>query len=334
MPFCTITGEKDARPQGFYVFHLTPNTKRQNFEEKLREFFTYINFLKDTENISPNAGTDDEIPKSSPKLAAVRKHKLFKYYNNKKYDNTKRIDNKITKSNNNTTKEDRNVKFVEETVETSTYKREKRISSITDTINLSDSNNYKTTLQDTNEDYTQSNNANSSKYHGKIIIENPPVDKETTNHQKTAILQDESIQQKTDKETTLKDSTTTQKDPTTTQRVPTLQRKKRFISLFRSNDDENDSLLFKMLEFLMKHRRNFIPVVTVMREINTLVKSANGELNHFSKERNNYIGGYPPVSAINYDLELGNESKVVGLMKRLLGLGPKGGRLSINGSRK
>ncbi|RVE42421.1 hypothetical protein evm_012936 [Chilo suppressalis] len=65
------------------------------------------------------------------------------------------------------------------------------------------------------------------------------------------------------------------------------KREKRFISFFRNDNDEN--FLLKMLDFLVKNRKNVLPVVTVMREINTLVKNANGELSHFTKERNNYI---------------------------------------------
>jgi hypothetical protein len=114
--------------------------------------------------------------------------------------------------------------------------------------------------------------------------------------------------------------------------TPKLNRRKRFISLFRNNDDKEQNFLFKMLEFLMKNRRSVIPVVTVMREINTLVKSANGELNHSSKERNNFIGTPPQITPITYDLELGNDSRAIAILKRLLGLGVRGGKLTINGS--
>ncbi|KAM3958664.1 pancreatic lipase-related protein 2 [Aphomia sociella] len=110
------------------------------------------------------------------------------------------------------------------------------------------------------------------------------------------------------------------------------KRVRRFISLFRRSETESDNFLFKILEFLMKNRKNVIPVVTVMREINTLVKSANGELNHLTKERNNYIGTLPSAlpTAI-YNLELGNDSKLKAIVKRLLGLG-QGDKLTITGS--
>lgn len=87
-----------------------------------------------------------------------------------------------------------------------------------------------------------------------------------------------------------------------------------------------------MLDFLIKNRKNVLPVFTVMREINTLVKSGNGELNHFSRESNNYIGATPPAfTPISYNLELGNENRVAAFVKKLLGMSPKGDRLTING---
>lgn len=100
-------------------------------------------------------------------------------------------------------------------------------------------------------------------------------------------------------------------------------RQKRFISLFRRQPEtESDNFLIKMVEFLIKNRKNVIPVVSVMREINTLVKSANGELVHSSKERNNYIGTPPPaVAPVAINLELGQDSKVKTWVKRMLGLG-------------
>lgn len=115
-----------------------------------------------------------------------------------------------------------------------------------------------------------------------------------------------------------------------------LKRQKRFLSFFKRNEaQESDNFLFKMLEFLLKNRKAVVPVFTVMREINTLVKSNNGELNHMSKERNNYIGAPPPVLApVTYNLELGNENRAMVFVKRLLGLTPKGDRLSITGTGK
>ncbi|KOB77841.1 Hepatic triacylglycerol lipase, partial [Operophtera brumata] len=87
-----------------------------------------------------------------------------------------------------------------------------------------------------------------------------------------------------------------------------LKRQKRF-SFFQRSEDSNN-ILFRMLDFLIKNRKNVLPVFTVMREINTLVKSGNGELNHFSRENNNYIGATPPAfTPISYNLELGNENR-------------------------
>ncbi|XP_049883180.1 uncharacterized protein LOC126378812 isoform X2 [Pectinophora gossypiella] len=120
------------------------------------------------------------------------------------------------------------------------------------------------------------------------------------------------------------------------QRNHVVKRTKRFISLFkRSEAEESENFLFRMLNFLLKYRKNVIPVYSVMREINTLVKSANGELNHITKERNNFIGAPPPVlTPVTYALELGNENRALALVKKLLGLAPKGDRLTINGSGK
>ncbi|XP_048003435.1 uncharacterized protein LOC125239791 isoform X2 [Leguminivora glycinivorella] len=111
------------------------------------------------------------------------------------------------------------------------------------------------------------------------------------------------------------------------------KRQRRFINIFQKSEAaENDNFLFKILEFLNKNRRHALPVFTVMREINTLVKSANGELNHSTKERNNYIGLNPPVLPLaTYNLELGSDSKVKAFVKRLLGLKVQGDRLTITG---
>lgn len=115
-----------------------------------------------------------------------------------------------------------------------------------------------------------------------------------------------------------------------TPKNPILKRKKRFLSFFKRSEDTSNNLIFKMLDFLMKNGKNVLPVLTVMREINTIVKSANGELNHVTKEQNNYIGVTPPaLPPIAYTLELGSEGKVIGFVKKILGLSPKGDRLTI-----
>ncbi|XP_041968762.1 phospholipase A1 1-like isoform X1 [Aricia agestis] len=110
-------------------------------------------------------------------------------------------------------------------------------------------------------------------------------------------------------------------------------RQRRFVPFFKSEATENENFLFRILEFLMKHRKNVIPIVTVVREINTLVKSSNGELNHFVKERNNYIGTPPPFQPVTYTLELDNNSKWKTFVKKLFGL-RQGDNLSITSSRK
>lgn len=113
-----------------------------------------------------------------------------------------------------------------------------------------------------------------------------------------------------------------------------LKRHKRFLPFFQRSEDSNN-ILFRMLDFLIKNRKNVLPVFTVMREINTLVKSANGELNHISKESNNYIGATPPAfTPITYSLELGNENRVMAFVKKLFGVIPKGDRLTIAGGKK
>ncbi|XP_053623215.1 uncharacterized protein LOC128682510 isoform X1 [Plodia interpunctella] len=113
------------------------------------------------------------------------------------------------------------------------------------------------------------------------------------------------------------------------------KRQKRFVPfLQKSEAAENDNLLMRMLEFLFKYRKNVLPVISVMREINTLIKSGNGELNHITKERNNYIGTSPVLPPIaSYTLELGGEGKVTAFVKRLLGISPKGDRLTIAGGK-
>lgn len=108
------------------------------------------------------------------------------------------------------------------------------------------------------------------------------------------------------------------------------RRQKRFIPFFRRQNDDQDNFLFRMLDFLVKNRKAVIPVVSVMREMNTLVKSANGELNHVSKERNNYIGTPPPVVApLTFNLELGKDPPARAILKRILGLGSQTDKLTI-----
>lgn len=174
--------------------------------------------------------------------------------------------------------------------------------------------------------YPQNNTSHKTADTSAIAQENrPPESQNTTpdiqeivlpNHQNMQSKTQESVPQKT------------------TNRI--VKRQKRFISLFKRNEaQESDNFLFKMLEFLLKNRKTVVPVFTVMREINTLVKSNNGELNHVSKERNNYIGAPPPVlTPVSYNLELGNENRVMVFIKRLLGLTPKGDRLNISGTGK
>lgn len=108
------------------------------------------------------------------------------------------------------------------------------------------------------------------------------------------------------------------------------KRDRRSLSLFNSDDN----LLFRMLNFLKRNRKNILPVLTVMREINTLVKSGNGELYHMIKESNDYIGAIPSLSPITYNLQFGSESKLKAFVKKLLGLSSNGDRLSLTSSRR
>lgn len=111
-------------------------------------------------------------------------------------------------------------------------------------------------------------------------------------------------------------------------------RQKRFLPLFKTNNNlGSDNIIFRALGFLLNKGKNIIPVISVVREINTLVKSANGELNHVTKENNKYIGTSPSeLKPITYTLELGTDKGVVAFIKRLLGMAQKGDKLTI-GSR-
>ncbi|KAJ8705876.1 hypothetical protein PYW08_012922 [Mythimna loreyi] len=107
------------------------------------------------------------------------------------------------------------------------------------------------------------------------------------------------------------------------------KRQKRFLQLF-SRAENDDNFIFRASNFLVKNRKNVVPIISVVRDINTLVKSGNGELNHVTREQNNYIGIAPPsLTPLTYSLELGNESKLTSFVKRLFGLTPKGDRLTI-----
>lgn len=109
----------------------------------------------------------------------------------------------------------------------------------------------------------------------------------------------------------------------------TKKRQKRFLQLF-SRSENDDNFIFRALNFLVKNRKSIVPVISVVRDINTLVKSGNGELNHVTREKNNYVGiEPPPLAPVTYSLELGNESKLMAFVKRLFGLTPKGDRLTI-----
>ncbi|KAG7298503.1 hypothetical protein JYU34_018138 [Plutella xylostella] len=110
------------------------------------------------------------------------------------------------------------------------------------------------------------------------------------------------------------------------------RRHKRFISLFRQQSEavESENFLIRMLEFLIKHRKNIVPVVSVVREIHTMVKSSNGELAHTTKERNNYIGTPPPAAPpLSFNLELAKDPPGKAFVKKILGLG-SADKLSIS----
>ncbi|PZC70514.1 hypothetical protein B5X24_HaOG200604 [Helicoverpa armigera] len=108
------------------------------------------------------------------------------------------------------------------------------------------------------------------------------------------------------------------------------KRQKRFLQLFRSDDNKDESFIFRALNFLVKNRKSVVPLVSVARDVSTLVRSGRGELSHATKEQSNYVGFIPSdLPPISYTLELGNENRAMAFIKRLLGLSPKGDRLTI-----
>ncbi|XP_063899068.1 uncharacterized protein LOC135119159 [Helicoverpa armigera] len=108
------------------------------------------------------------------------------------------------------------------------------------------------------------------------------------------------------------------------------KRQKRFLQLFRSDDNKDESFIFRALNFLVKNRKSVVPLVSVARDVSTLVRSGRGELSHSTREENNYVGFIPSeLPPISYTLELGNENRAMAFIKRLLGLSPKGDRLTI-----
>ncbi|GBP55246.1 hypothetical protein EVAR_24442_1 [Eumeta japonica] len=111
----------------------------------------------------------------------------------------------------------------------------------------------------------------------------------------------------------------------------TLKRQKRFLPFFnRQETTEQDSFLYRMINFLIKNRKNVLPIVSVMKEINTLVKSVNGELKHFTKETNNYIGTPAPTSSpVSFNLELGSNPHRNAFFKKLLGVGTQTDKLTV-----
>ncbi|KAJ0169767.1 hypothetical protein K1T71_014373 [Dendrolimus kikuchii] len=98
-------------------------------------------------------------------------------------------------------------------------------------------------------------------------------------------------------------------------------RRKRFVRLPNGSDAPN--ALLRVFQFFS---RNKVPILTFMREINTIVKSANGELSHFTKE--SYVGQKPPFSTYSYNLQNGAGSGLLGLIKKLLGFG-SGDKLTV-----
>uniref|UniRef100_A0A2A4J568 Lipase domain-containing protein n=1 Tax=Heliothis virescens TaxID=7102 RepID=A0A2A4J568_HELVI len=109
------------------------------------------------------------------------------------------------------------------------------------------------------------------------------------------------------------------------------KRQKRFLQLFRA-DNKEESFIFRALDFLVKNRRSVVPIVSVVRDVSTLVRSQGGELNHVTREKGNYLGLTPPdLPPVSYTLELGNENRALAFIKRLLGFTPKGDRLTVGG---
>ena len=95
-------------------------------------------------------------------------------------------------------------------------------------------------------------------------------------------------------------------------------RKRRFISFFQPQS--NDNMAYKILGFLLKHHKKVIPVITVIREINTLIKTGDGEFNNYIKEQNNYIGTSPVLQPVSYNINVGGESKIKSILRKLFGL--------------
>lgn len=95
-------------------------------------------------------------------------------------------------------------------------------------------------------------------------------------------------------------------------------RHRRFISFFKPDNDNN--MVYKILGFLLRHHKKVIPVMTVIREISTLIKTGDGEFNNYIKEQNNYIGTSPVLQPVMYSINLNNESKIKTFLKKLFGL--------------
>ncbi|CAG9789878.1 unnamed protein product [Diatraea saccharalis] len=327
----------NAQLHGYFIFTLEMK-KDTKFEQNILQFFTLINVLK---------------KKVSENTENIKSTTDFETYNiNKHNKNHKQVNNKKEHFLDTTNFRDEEVKTVLYNIN---HKRDKRISFIGDN-DIKDTNNTlrKSTKHIANTDAHKETNDKTNK--GKNINKNKEVKIKVfdTNNKKDKYLSfigdnkiDASIylinttKTNTDKDANRKDETQTddtskkvvqQNTDTDVKETQTPRRHKRFISFFRNVNDDN--FLFKILEFLMRNRRNILPVVTVMREINTLVKNGNGELSHFTKERNNYIGANPPLIPITYDLQIGDESKLTAFVKRLLGLASKGGKLTVNGSGK
>lgn len=95
-------------------------------------------------------------------------------------------------------------------------------------------------------------------------------------------------------------------------------RQRRFVSFFKPQT--SDSTLYKILDFLLKHHNKVLPVITVIREINTLIKTGNGEFNNYINEQHNFIGTSPTLQPVTYNFDLNNEFKIKSILRKLFGL--------------
>ncbi|XP_063390919.1 uncharacterized protein LOC134676452 [Cydia fagiglandana] len=304
--------DRNMKTQGYYTFDLLPRTDSKNMSKRAdtHKLMTQMTSIYENNMNIPQKDVNDDSNPINIRKITLNQDKVTKKAD--KYD----MNNKDSYKATTFVPNEKNVDIYDEKELDSTSDEETDESSLDLTAEETD---LETTLT-------------------RIELKNIDNKEKTTKHKK---YQDTNI-----KRNTLLDSfansnlnlnlretySISNTEPTNT-KSHVRKRQKRFINIFQKSEAaENENFLFKILEFLNKNRKHALPVFTVMREINTLVKSANGELNHSTKERNNYIGLNPPVLPLaTYNLELGSDSKVKAFVKRLLGLKVEGDRLTITG---